>query len=519
MIEKLGFRGFQSFGLEQSIELRPLTLLFGPNSSGKSSVGRLLRMLKQSANGPGGIQYVGSEVDLGSFPEVLFRKAAATEANLKIDLQMSRPKTEVEVRLRARAGRSSRLQTRAIIGPCSMSMVFDSENTDFPRSLAITQSLIGDLNDGKVQIEFDLSEETISLSSMMFFDLDWLSQDLLVGSIPNGHNLAHDPSKLEFKDADQPNNVITSFEEVLSHFKFELRIGGFNRGGPHIIPRVKSFGPWGPLLIHQFIDELLLRSADLLNENLSRFQYFGPLRQVSAQYVPPAGRSVQVAPDASNIQEHLVSIEDSRFDVLSHDLFKLTNENFSLVKEEVPSGVTGIAGRQQVFLLDHNSDTRVSFANSGTGLSQVLPLMAGLMAMGGNRSPKPRGNTRINFRSEVSRGAGMVFIEQPELHLHPAMQAELGDYLLENTAEPQEPGQVGGDKPFVICETHSEAMLMRIERRIREGKYLPDKVAIYCVDRMPASNSSYLSMRELTEQGSYTLPWPLSFASVRAQED
>jgi predicted ATPase len=227
---------------------------------------------------------------------------------------------------------------------------------------------------------------------------------------------------------------------------------------------------------------------------------------------------VQISPDASNLQEHLVSLDDPQLELLSKDLFKLTNEGFSLVKEVVPSEVTGIAGRQQVFLLDHNSDTRVSFINSGTGLSQVLPLMAGLLAMVGNRSKNSRGNFRTTYRSEVARGAGMVFIEQPELHLHPAMQAELGDYLLDNTSDSREPDRLGVDKPFVICETHSEAMLMRIERRIREGKYLPDKVAIYCVDRLPGSNSSYLSQRELTEQGTYTLPWPLSFASVRAQE-
>ena len=54
----------------------------------------------------------------------------------------------------------------------------------------------------------------------------------------------------------------------------------------------------------------------------------------------------------------------------------------------------------------------------------------------------------------------IVAVEQPEIHLHPALQADLGDVFLQSALGPQQ-------NHFVI-ETHSEHLLLRIMRRMRE---------------------------------------------------
>ena len=75
-----------------------------------------------------------------------------------------------------------------------------------------------------------------------------------------------------------------------------------------------------------------------------------------------------------------------------------------------------------------------NFSDLGSGLSFIFPIL-------------------------VSLGeADMTFIEQPELHLHPKAQAEIGDVLLAAKARNRRS----------IIETHSEQMIMRISNRIRQ---------------------------------------------------
>jgi hypothetical protein len=103
-----------------------------------------------------------------------------------------------------------------------------------------------------------------------------------------------------------------------------------------------------------------------------------------------------------------------------------------------------------VEFLDPRTRTPVQLADVGVGASQILPaLIGGYMA--------PEGSTLV--------------VEQPELHLHPAAQAEVADAFL----------QLINDKSFVI-ETHSEHFVRRIQRRIADGTITPEQVALYFVE-------------------------------------
>ncbi len=107
--------------------------------------------------------------------------------------------------------------------------------------------------------------------------------------------------------------------------------------------------------------------------------------------------------------------------------------------------------------------TSVNMADVGEGMQQVLPIVVQQM-----------------LRQLSDDGPFIDLIEQPELHLHTAAQAPLGDLLLE-TAK-QGCGQV-------IVETHSENLLLRVRRRIAEGAD-PELVALYWVDDHQDGTSS-----------------------------
>lgn len=103
--------------------------------------------------------------------------------------------------------------------------------------------------------------------------------------------------------------------------------------------------------------------------------------------------------------------------------------------------------KRHISLIDIDRDIVVSPSNVGVGISQVLPVII---------------QTLI-----IQQQAGFSCIEQPELHLHPALQAELGDLFIKSRFSNSEDDYIFGGT--TLLETHSEHILLRIMRRIRES--------------------------------------------------
>lgn len=137
----------------------------------------------------------------------------------------------------------------------------------------------------------------------------------------------------------------------------------------------------------------------------------------------------------------------------------------------------------------------ISPSNMGIGFSQMMPLVASA------------------FGSEKS----LIAIEQPELHVHPALQTELADLFIQSAKE-------RGNR-FLI-ETHSEHLILRVMRRIREttrnllpeGKHpiRPEDVAVLYVQ--PGENGSTVQELRIDEQGRFLDNWPQGFFEERLDE-
>ena len=129
----------------------------------------------------------------------------------------------------------------------------------------------------------------------------------------------------------------------------------------------------------------------------------------------------------------------------------------------------------------------------GTGISQVLPVVV----------------------AAVSTDASLVAIEQPELHIHPALQVRLGDLFIENIEGISHDGDIKRKKSFLI-ETHSEHLILRLMRRIREGKIKPDDVNVIFIEPME-HGSRFIKLR-LDEEGDFIDEWPGGFFEESFQE-
>jgi predicted ATPase len=96
-------------------------------------------------------------------------------------------------------------------------------------------------------------------------------------------------------------------------------------------------------------------------------------------------------------------------------------------------------------------------------------------------------------------------MEQPEIHLHPQVQAELADVFITAT-KATENGRARNVQ--LIVESHSEHFLNRLQRRIAEGRLGPDDVAVHFCSKAGATTE--LEPLDLNLYGDIT-NWPDHF--------
>jgi predicted ATPase len=141
-------------------------------------------------------------------------------------------------------------------------------------------------------------------------------------------------------------------------------------------------------------------------------------------------------------------------------------------------------------LHDTRSGLSVTPQDVGFGISQLLPVVVQLLV----------GQRRT------------VCVEQPEIHIHPRLQAKVGDLLLAATA-PRRGNQV-------IVETHSEHLMLRLQRRLRERRYqwlTPAHIKVLYIDIDSAGQATSQELR-LDEDGHFIDEWPHGFFSERVDE-
>lgn len=146
-------------------------------------------------------------------------------------------------------------------------------------------------------------------------------------------------------------------------------------------------------------------------------------------------------------------------------------------------------------ILDERTRATVHVRDIGVGISQLLPVVVAAL--------------------ETRRG--IVAVEQPELHLHPKTQMGFGDLFASRIRE--------ADVMFLI-ETHSEHLMLRILRRIREttdGELPPDTfpltpndISVYFA-HIP-DDQTVLKRLRIREDGEFIDKWPKGFFEERAEE-
>jgi hypothetical protein len=146
--------------------------------------------------------------------------------------------------------------------------------------------------------------------------------------------------------------------------------------------------------------------------------------------------------------------------------------------------------KSRLIILASDGKTELQPHDVGTGITQILPVVV----------------AALDSQSQF------VSIEQPELHIHPRMQAALGDLFLSS---------VRSKEHAFLIETHSEHLILRLLRRIRETdkgraprefELRTDEIAIYYLEQVGgATNARRI---DVDVNGDFIQPWPDDFFEI-----
>lgn len=118
----------------------------------------------------------------------------------------------------------------------------------------------------------------------------------------------------------------------------------------------------------------------------------------------------------------------------------------------------------------------------------------------------------------TAKHGALIAMEQPELHIHPAWQTALGDVFIRAVPKIENP-------PIFLLETHSEHLLLRLLRRIRHThvgtapesvRLSPTDLAVHWIGNYEGRTEAY--RLGLDEDGSFNTPWPEGFFDERGEE-
>jgi predicted ATPase len=214
--------------------------------------------------------------------------------------------------------------------------------------------------------------------------------------------------------------------------------------------------------IEKYEMDVLFR--EILEENFS-FNYIGSFR------LPPE-RTYYRKPNASKVGvngegyiDQIIKWEES--DKKKYDELIEAVTEMGLFRTIQANKMKG--GRFELNVQVNENSELASLTDVGFGISQFLPIIVADLQM---------------------NKASCLAISQPEIHLHPKIQATLGDYFCK---------QVNNTDKQYIVETHSEYLINRMRLLIVKGELKPEDVKLYYMENDGIKTTTYAI--ELTTDG------------------
>lgn len=508
-IESIRARNFRAFVDTGPIALKKINLLVGKNSIGKSSFARIWPLFAQAeyATKRTPVLWNGNLVDFGNFSDALSRYA--TESTISFDFALK--KEPAANQLKSRISFISYIDIlsdnplhvsidinavdgRTVCKKLSI-LTCDHEITYHYNSDGIFDGIDSSIDgESPRRQKYNLSRYAISTPPSFiapipdFYIKDgdsaaWSPMHMRLYSMLRRHlhqriskdkiheicmrlNIIGHPSDIIEFAKTLPFNYV-SWDQFLSLMESNKRI-------------LNEFAE----LVNISSSELLLRDIDKdIKSYFSRVNYIQPLRATAQRYYRKQELAVEnIDPTGSNLAFFLSSLKSSEIAHLNDWLSDSLEINIETEDN---------TGHVSVKITDITTGRKDNMADMGFGFSQVLPLAIQAWIAMNNRD---RATERI------------LVWEQPELHLHPAMQRKLARLIGKLI------NQSGECNIKLVAETHSQSMLNEFGDLIECENISHDDIQVLLFEQLDNGDTSIKST-SFDDEGQLN-DWPYGFLSV-----
>lgn len=537
-LTKITLENFRSFKERQSIELAPVTLLFGPNSVGKSSVLMALayvqQVLEKGHCDPQRLDALGNKT-IGGFRSLVHGGDLKKAIKIRVDLELGStiyPSADEDYEYLAERFDSELLPLVDFAGSVE-TFAFEIEvswsqkleqayvrnyrvwiNQDYIGS--ITCSETGkDARINELNIQHSLALTELEEAHTGMTPEDWKAEfnidpgdipELPVTLLENALNDLVPGTYIEKYISDELNNENHIYmrdigvacdwgaiPERSDKLRCNLKFSEFEPCQEHL----------NYLVVNDFLSSAFQHPVNLARSFLKSYVAIGPVRVIpDFDYVPnpnPVQRDWADGCAAWDLLHRNPETSDSNKRLIRECNRWLTGEdklnagyelkNWSLYEamrgaESYDGDSHYLVRKRHLIFMEKGKEYPLAASQLGTGVSQVLPVLA----------------------AAHHEGLELVSVEQPELHLHPRFQVELGDLFLECSK----------DRSFLI-ETHSEHLILRMLRRVRDNSDVSSS-NISVVYLRPDPNGVKIENQLVTDEGDFEHDWPGGFFDERDEE-
>lgn len=512
------------------IEQKPITILVGKNSAGKSTFARVFPLIKQSVGErkQSPILWFGQYVDFGQFSVAVHNKTPDAEVSFGFKLTVSPLEIErnnrdprfglEEFKSVARKPFTVEVETFLVKGSDLVSSDTEAKkliikilgfsvNINFKNKSVIESLVIDDLEVWREKDGIFFSHITFNsaIPKMNFYREKKASNE--IESAIKGQTYLEDYSPFglplikEIKRRVHGNILDDKVEKIASrlifsddhHFYDNALSAGANYQSWLDSMRTSSNDPKSLRTLQRCVlcaklPELLQLIDSTLSAHFSAVQYIEPLRATAQRYYRKQDLAIgEIDSKGSNVAQFLQglpTLQKQEFDEVTRRLF-----GFS-VKAQAQGG------HIELVLEQIKGGTLVNLADAGVGFSQILPILLQFWASDAGK---------YNYKSGLTaRASTTLVVEQPELHLHPAYQATLADLFCE-TAAPKK-----RRRTRVIAETHSPALINRLGSLVAEGNFQAEDIQVLLFEQDGVEGKTRIRVAKFDDEGVLS-NWPFGF--------
>lgn len=497
-MDSIRFNNYRCFVDTGDVKIKPLTFLLGANSSGKSSFLEFFPLLKQSVGirRNGVFLWYANDVDFKDFGNAVRSGADSMTISWQYDdfiVNISRDRN----RLKKLFSEESFIPKQV---PLRLTMTLSSRKKDNYDRLArliiefLDVEIILKINDDGIVSavingrEFKNEKVVIRVNDSTFL----LPRLFLIFKEDGSHYsssyyrlLDQDElfSKEEMKELKEmmmmgdmiylkKGDYLTFFQKIIRNSTVDLEY-------------LRDYY----LLIG--LEELIERINFRIQAEASNMSYVKPLRVMPERYYRFQNYSVdEIDSDGKNLSMFLANLSSEEM----RKFQKWTNINFGF----------------KIYVSKHEGHVELTIGSSlktarnlvdvGFGYTQLLPIITIIWnAM--------RSKGRDYYYPRIGKPETIIAIEQPELHLHPKIQAMFAECLAKVIVNLEASKSVR-----FIVETHSEAIINRIGAMIQSAELDRNDVNVVLLNAFGEDSHEPVVEAEFDKNG-YLSKWPLGFFS------